>query len=387
MLARRRRRNRSGSVLALAAFIIIVAFSLLAFAVDVGYLQVIRAQLQTSADATALAAAWDLIDEGALSGTSYTSYNQELAWITASKYAGYNRVGGQSPTLEYGQDLQFLYTGDPSDPTTQVDPNEDPTAPPANTVLATVRKTSSQNGEVPLFFARVLGIDSTAMQASAAAMFMANLSGFTVPSSGGNLDIIPFALDIETWEDLVDNNVGNDDFQWDEDNGVSSGADGILEVNLFPQGTGSPGNRGTVDIGDTGNGVPDVRRQVLYGISAEDLVPHGGELAFDENGEIHLNGDTGISAGVKDALEQIVGQPRIIPLFSEVTGNGNNATYTIVQFAGIRIVEVHLTGSSKTVKRVMIQPASVSCEGMLPPTSTDQKGYFIHTPVYLVRVN
>jgi hypothetical protein len=155
-------------------------------------------------------------------------------------------------------------------------------------------------------------------------------------------------------------------------------------VNLFPQDTGSPGNRGTVDIGSNNNSTRDIARQILEGVTAEDLAHHGGSLEFDSNGELFLNGDTGISAGVKDELASIKGQPKVIPVFSGVSGNGNNAQYTIVEFAGICILDVKLTGSAHS-KRVIIQPALVKTPGIIPPTTDTQRSSFIVSPVWLTR--
>ncbi len=103
---------------------------------------------------------------------------------------------------------------------------------------------------------------------------------------------------------------------------------------MFPQGTGSPGNRGTVDIGSSNNSTADIARQIVHGISPSDFAQLGGKLEFDDSGKLYLNGDTGISAGVKDELASIMGQPRIIPIFSTVSGNGNNATVYDRQMAG-----------------------------------------------------
>ena len=52
-------------------------------------------------------------------------------------------------------------------------------------------------------------------------------------------------------------------------------------------------------------------------------------------------------------MTMIVGQPRIIPLYSTVTGNGNNSRYTIVRWVGCVVLEVQLTGGNKYI---MIQP-------------------------------
>jgi hypothetical protein len=71
-------------------------------------------------------------------------------------------------------------------------------------------------------------------------------------------------------------------------------------------------------------------------------------------------------------------------VFSSVSGPGNNAKYTIVGFAGVRIMEVVLTGSMSS-KRVLIQPASVEMLGGIPATDGVQHSNFIHSPVWLVK--
>ena len=74
-------------------------------------------------------------------------------------------------------------------------------------------------------------------------------------------------------------------------------------------------------------------------------------------------GDTGISAGVKDELASIIGQTRIIPVFSSVSGNGNNATYVIVRWVGVRVMAVKLTGVYATAgAKAAIEAAGGSVE-------------------------
>jgi hypothetical protein len=106
-------------------------------------------------------------------------------------------------------------------------------------------------------------------------------------------------------------------------------------------------------------------------------------LQFDSTGKLTLNGDTGISAGVKDELNSIKGQPRVIPIFSAVSGNGNNAQYTIVKWQGVRIVNVQLTGSMSQ-KNVMIQVAPAQIKGVVP-SATAGTSSSVFSPVVLVR--
>jgi hypothetical protein len=180
---------------------------------------------------------------------------------------------------------------------------------------------------------------------------------------------------------------GTDSWKYNsETEGVTSGTDGIKEINLYPQGTGSPGNRGTIDIGGANNSTSDISRQIRDGISPDDMQDFdddGRTLVFNAQGKLWLNGDTGISAGVKDDLLAIRGEPRIIPIFRTVSGNGNNAEYTIVCFAGVRIMEVKLTGKMSD-KKVMIQPCKIVAKGAVPGPATTTS-YFIYSPPWLVR--
>jgi hypothetical protein len=204
-----------------------------------------------------------------------------------------------------------------------------------------------------------------------------------MPADGKNLDILPIALDEETWNNML-NGMGNDDWSYDpQTKQVKAGSDGILEINLFPQGTGAPGNRGTVDIGGYDNSTSDIARQIVSGISASDLAYHGGKLELNADGELLLNGDTGISAGVKDELASIIHEPKIIPIFRSISANGNNAQYTIVKFVGIRILDVKLNGQMNS-KRVIIQPANIVTKGGITSTS-DMTSYFIYSPPRIVR--
>lgn len=378
--------DRKGSILVLTAFLMVAMMALLAVSVDVGFLQTARTQLQQSADAAALASAAELIDNEALTGNGGLTDEISSARDYAVQFAALNPVCTAAPAVDSNSsnnpsgDVVIGYLADPSDRTQEMnydDPNR------YNAVQVRVRRSSSQNGEVPFFFARALGVSSISAQCTATAALLSNFKGFRTPTDNSNLNLLPFAMDQATWDDMLAGG-GTDSWTWDEAHGtVTNGADGIREVNLYPQGTGSPGNRGTVDIGPSNNSTADISRQILTGASPADMAAIGGELKFNASGELFLNGDTGISAGVKDELASITGKPRIIPIFREVHGPGNNAEYTIVKFAGVRILEVKLTGSASS-KRVIIQPARVITNGGIPGGQA-QTSDFVYSQVWLVR--
>lgn len=370
--------QRRGSVVVLTVFLLIAMVGLIAFSLDLGYIYTTRCQMQRSADAAALAGTWRLLEDQISSMGELNEVTAEVnARAAAAQFASLNLVGLRAPTLGAGDvDIGAYATGG----LVVQDPNAS-----YNTVRVRVQRTSAQNGEVALFFARVLGVQSLGMQCDATAAFWSSFRGFKTPSDGSNLGIMPLALDRDTWEDGILDANGQDLYSWDPvTETISLGADGIPEVNLYPQGTGSPGNRGTVDIGSSSNSTNDLKRQILHGISPSDLAYHGGKLEFDNNGELFLNADTGISAAIKAQLDQIKGEPRVIPIFDSVSGNGNNANYTITSFAGVRIMHVKLTGAMKS-KQVIIQPAAMQIRGGIRNDGGGNNTHFIFSPVVLVK--
>lgn len=378
------RRSRRGALTILSAVLCIVLLGMVAFAVDIGYVLSSKEELQRTADAAALAAAWefaDRINEG-YTPTDALAY----ARLEGNSYSTANPVGQVSPAVDTnpgnapGGDMVFGYINDFSDPNAVFDTSN---SDRFNAVRVKVRRDETLNGELPLFFARVFGRNSQSVVAQATAALARDINGFEVPSDGSCVDILPIALDFDTWLAWKAGTFGTDSHSYNKTNGsVSSGGDGKLEVNLYPIGNGSPGNRGMVDIGSSNNSTSDIARQIIHGISADDLAHHGGKLEFDECGKLYLNGDTGISAGVKDELASIIGDPRIIPIFESVHGPGNNAVYTIVAWQGIRIMDVKLTGPMNK-KRVTIQMAPVVNRGVIPATTVGSSSY-VFSPVILI---
>lgn len=387
--------KRRGAAVALTAISSTLLIGFVALTVDVGMLYNVRAELQRTADAAALAGAWELFDHAKLKGTSAPSeMSTSIAECRtqASVTAYRNPVQKVGPLVDLNSsnalngDIVVGYLHNPNDLTEQLsfaNPSD------FNTVQVRVRKDNVRNGPVQLWFARIFGINTTNMEATAAATFKDGVTGFKVTEETGNCQLLPFALQVDVWKALLaGTKTTGDGFSYNTTSKtVTSGADGINELNLYPGGgTGSaklePGNFGTVDIGPSNNSTADIARQIRYGVSAEDLAALGGQLKLT-NGSLQLNGDTGLSAGVKDDLAAIIGQPRIIPLFSQTSGNGNNAYYTIVGFAGIRILDVKLTGSMKS-KQVIIQPCVV-CDSTAITEEGSGPSYFVYQPVHLTR--
>ena len=376
--------RRKGTAIVMVAVSSTALIGFAALAVDLGMLYNVRAELQRTADASALAAAYKLLDEDALQGQPNIVDEVVAARLEAQNIAAVNPVALESPQLA-NDDIQVGYLSGIYNYSENINFNN---PPKYNTVQVVARRDNTINGPVNLFFARIFGIQSTSVTATASAAMMDGVTGFRVTENTGNADVLPMALHVDAWNNVLAH-IGSvtDDYTYDSDTGaISGGPDGIYELNLFP-GSGDtqlpPGNFGTVDIGAPNNSTADLSRQIRYGITAADLAYIGGELALGEDGTLLLNGDTGISAAIKDDLEYIKGLPRTIPLFNAVSGNGNNAMYTIVGFAGIRILDVKLTGPMK-YKHVTVQPAFVIDDSAITSQGANSS-YFVYQPPVLVR--
>jgi Putative Flp pilus-assembly TadE/G-like len=398
-------RDRRGSALILTALALIPLIAMVAFAVDWGRLCVTKAELQRAADSAAMAAAWELLEAKGPSSKLSPSSIEEQAKQAAMEFAAMNSALGKPLALQ-PDDIEIGYLANPTVPGGQLDK----TRPDLfNAVRVRIRRDAGSNGSIPMFFARVFGKDHADSEATATATFVDNVGGFTTPlaEDGPHIPILPIALDAETWHAAL-NGTGPDQWKWDAaKNQFVRGSDGIREFNIYPQRSSGGGHRdddrddddrgrskhnsrhsspaadrGTVNIGTSIYDESHLARQILYGISLEDWQFHDGSLTFDENGELFLGGRVGVSDGLKEELSAIRGQGRIIPIFSQVERDNHNddAVYTIVEWAGVCVVDVNLKGRNKTI---MAQAREVTTAGTVSASTTTRKSQFVSSRVWL----
>ncbi len=162
--AKRSGHPRRGVTLVLAAIFTVVMLGVIAFAIDLGHVVLVRTQLQVAADSAAMAAA----------ASMGLPRNEMLA--VANEYAGYHSAQAKSVELldeeiEYGTWDTTTRTFTPS-----------PTH--GNAIRVTARTHASTTGESKMFFGKIFGRFSFAQKASAVAManprdicFVVDLSG------------------------------------------------------------------------------------------------------------------------------------------------------------------------------------------------------------------
>ena len=358
---RSRHSSRRGSILIMTALLMTFIFALLAFAIDVGYMYVVRGELQNTADASALAGVANLypLSDSVNVNSFYLEPDIDGARAEAQTFARFNGAGNLKGSAGREDDVSFTLDGnyanathgdiligrfdDPSMHSLSLIPDE--VAP--NTVQVTARlQDGHANGSISLFFARVLGITDADISATAAATVI-------------HASLLPFATSKDKWESLQ---TGGDSDNYTYDGGVTSGVgDGIPEITIFPQtkwdGVGlPPGNFGGLSIGTDTASAADLRRQIDQGPNAAELSYHGSLTQG-----VMISGKTGINATVKDAFNGgwntsdlryyagIIGHPRFLPIYVDVNGNGTNSQFQIVMFVGVRVVGANLTGKNKWI--------------------------------------
>ena len=190
-------RNQNGVVIVYVAIAMVIFLGFAALAVDVGHIMVARTELQKIADGAALAGAralgrlyqcnGDLTATDAtcqaMSGDDQLSYVADVAAIrqAAKDVALQNQAGGSTTGIVIN-DADIVIGN--WDPVHYPRPDNDPLRPTdisPDAVRVTARRDSEANGPITNFFARILGIDTTNVSATATAA----LTGQTTVDEGG----------------------------------------------------------------------------------------------------------------------------------------------------------------------------------------------------------
>ncbi len=381
-------RRRRAMIVVQVGILMVVLVGFGALTLDLGSLYSVRADLQRSADAAALAGASVYTSDDMMrirQGTGSESTLSAVLSVThdrATELAGVNPSFGTSTTLIDSGDIAsgWLDLNSATDP---INPNPLPRDYNAVQVIVRRNMTEGGNGGVQYFFAPIFGKMLGETGAAAIAVFDDRFAGFStdVPGAG----ITPFTIsEIAFLQEL---NNGGDSYGYDEASGtVFNAGDGIREIRLYPyplSGAGyteGDGNFGMLNIGETGQGSAEEANQVLNGVSPEQLATEIGTSApsfFDANGNsltYEITGSPGLTASLKDVLAQMTGEVVGFFLHDGVVLSGANATYTIKTLRFGRVMDVRLTGPP-SARGIFLQPVSYSGGGVrLDPAAPSSDG-------------
>jgi Flp pilus assembly protein TadG len=369
-------RTRRAAVAPMTAILMTVLVGSLAFSVDIGYMCAVEAELQDAADAAALAGAQQM-QNGFVAYYSPGQKQQHQLYLqvttdtsnstspipTAQRYASYNRAGGvfvQVPAA----DISFSYF----DGTNAAIPASYPNYFP-NTINVTTRRDNVANGPLGLFFARIFGMNSTELTATASAtIYAGDISSLQV-IPGVNAHILPVALDVNVWTNFAKANWPS---PWLANN-VTTGPNGNPQLQIYPFDTNTPGSFGLLDIGVPSNNAPAFRNWIDSGSTPNDIsyLLSNNLLPVSPSAPEPWKCGPGLKSTLVSNFQSQLGVPNLIPLFQPVnplpnylaaTGTGQNATYAIVGFVGVTITQADGSGGGMTISvqpSVIVDPTAV----------------------------
>lgn len=207
---------RRGAILPLAACMLVVIFAFVVFTIDVGYVCLTKAEAQNCADASARAAARELLPDASpctaielpvslpIYRPVYSEVETTDAVAAAKQVGGHNPIANQkSPTI-LDTDIHFSVHGDgirSNHPHTLSSVDSllhklDLIAPRStfrNRVDVTVRRDQHANDPLCLFFSPIIGHQAAEIRATSSAAVQ---HGF---GAGPRAPLLPFAIDITIW--------------------------------------------------------------------------------------------------------------------------------------------------------------------------------------------
>lgn len=357
-----------------------VLLGVAALTIDVGQVYSARTELQRAADSAALAGAAAYVTDTMMTvrqgtgGSGALSTVRALATANANQFSEMNDTLG-APTLIESGDIKpgWLNLNSASD-VIHTNPN------PAdyNAVYVLARRSDGDgadaNGSVPLFFAGIFGRYVTESSASAVAVLDDRVTGFQ-PGVPGAANLLPFTISENAYNSELAG--GGDSYAWDDaTDSVSTGADGIREIRLYPYPLSGntfsegDGNFGVLNIGTGNQGVSVERNQIEEGVPPSDFQIEIGTTDptyFDDAGNqvtYDMTGSPGLEVTLQASIEPLIGQVVGFFLHDNVVLSGANATYTTTNLRFGRVMDIRLTGNPNQ-RGFFIQPVSYAGAGVM----------------------
>ena len=372
-----RPRPRRG-VLALGLVIVLpVLMITMGLVLELALIGYVREQLQSAADAAALAGAAELLDEDRLKpdATPNIEDDAQAAQRFAALFCNYNLGLGQ-PWITFSDKPCLVGFGHVANPTDRSSPFEswdgvsDINQIDINTLQVYVERSRRFGNQVPLRLAPFFGVVEARIGVQAAATVDRRVYGFR-PKNGAPIFVAPLTITQsglpQAWLEQANAAAvagANDNFTVDPSTDtVTPGPDGIPEIRVTaPLPNGDPPDAtdtlGTLLFGFSGSDPGGIANQLRVGLEPIDLYELDGQLALDENNLLQLNGRTDVDADVVVVLQEIIGKKRIWPLSSIRPDLGQTGVvYDVTDFAAGRVVDASNGPAGKLT--VVIQPATM----------------------------
>jgi hypothetical protein len=384
----------------MAAILLTAFMAFVALAVDLGVIAIAHAQLQTVADAAALAGARQLAGDWRLTTNSTTLATGMTAAMTAAR-AKAIAIGQANSVLNHAAQINDNPTNSPSGDVVIGYIDESNTSSTLSTAAAqttfnsvqvTATRSSDHVGVVPAFFSRVLGFSGSMISVqSTATVGISQIQGVN-SSLGVNGNILPIAMFQARYNAMIASSGSSTTDQYafnsstynpPSNNGVTSGSDGVYESVLYPAASdpSTESDWGTVSFDGTknGGGAAALNSELLSGMSPADM-----QINFP-TGSVQSSwfyAKPGMDSSMSTNLTSLIGKAVEILIYSGDNGvkNGANLQYDVVGLATVRIVAVNFQGSNKYV---IVQPAIAADQTVIPASGPPSNNWYTGGAVVL----
>ena len=430
--------RRLGGITIWLFLLVIPLFALAAFAVDLNYIWTTDAALQSAADASALAGADQLLAPNTVACLPNTAPSQwnvlenaaAQSAIQAAKARAATETAAGAPVVLNDADVEVGYIKDPAVGWDHADGTFIPFSSNSNYFPNSVRVTAHLDNTVPagplhLCFGPILGTPSVVRRVQATASLRGqNVAGFNGPGSR----MLPIAMGMDAHNALLgkpndpSGNVGNglggllsvlnilnllyllfppapppgvtlqDAYTvtlpiaggGQPPANVSAGADGVVEAYVSPLLT-QPGQFYLVSLRNAPvSDSPTYVNWIQKGPSAADLATFGPKgLQASALAPATMYAGPNLDSTMDAALKSIVGQTRIVPVFTSYQTTGGVATYKVIGFAAVVVVAINLTAPSPYI---VLQPtATVDPSTVLGGGASVGTAAFVYQRIALTR--
>lgn len=354
--------KRRGSLLPAVAIGLLVAAGGVALVLDRLWLSAADSELQTAANAAALAAANMIADEEILKVDFDAEVWAKQVRQKAEEVARQNLVAGRSPVVNtdphrdvrLGRPVVDELTGQ----VTYIETDYDPSS-----IMVTAHRDRSTGNPVSLFMPYLTGQPHGDVTAMAEASISNHISGVR-PLDRANVPLWPLAIlesngsQLDDWLSAIEAGQGEDNLGWNrERHELIDEGDGLPEMRLTTGKDQQPGNLFLVDLG-TDLYDDDLSLQFEKGFTWKHLEDFGSELNFTA-GPFSLTASSDLLGTPVDYLQNQIGHTRIVLLYQRQADSGNNRYQTIqaTRLVAIRLLAVH---KSYEEIELIVQPTVIA---------------------------
>jgi Flp pilus assembly protein TadG len=413
-------------VVPLFALLVVVLMGMLAFSIDLGWIALVKTDLQVTADAAALAGAEQLqqlyvqyfspgqTNQQAILATASTNTGAaNCPMFAAEQVAARNKAGNVSIQVR-DQDVTFSFNNGNGD----FDQNYQAHGGFPNSVTVTTRRDSTLNSPVSLFFGPIFGWSNKELQATATAtIFSGDVTSLQVVQGGSvGPHILPIALDFNIWTKFYTSGGVS------PDGNVHLGPNGSPQLYVYALGpwdpaggTKTPGSFGLIDTGVPATSTPAFRNWITNGETPNDInyLLNQGLLPVSTSSPKQWTVGPGVESTLVSNFDGQMGNPNLIPLFVPYNvptqgpgyapwlngfiaeyynlttqyaagmSGGSNATYGVVGFAAVTISQADASGSNMSISiqpMALVDPTAVISNPTPAGTQVSQFGSTINGP-------